>query len=124
MNVHSLPKGRDDDVAHGYAAYDSQGRYDEGRDEDQGIILKNRHGLENIRKDVNLAIKEDMLDQGPHKDHDDDGHDMDQALLAAIAITLIREEIERKSGNDEEAQADEAEAHDSHDADDQALCHR
>ena len=38
-------KRRDDDVAQGYAAYDGQCRYDEGCDEDQGIVLENRHGL-------------------------------------------------------------------------------
>ena len=117
-------KRRDDDVAQGYAAYDGQCRYDEGCDEDQGIVLENRHGLEDIRKDVNLAIEEDMLDQGPHEDHDDDGHDMDQALLAAITIAFVREEIKREGGDDEDTHADEAETHDGHDADDQALRHR
>lgn len=70
-----------------------------------------------------LAIEEDVLDQGPHEDHDDDGGNVDQPLFPLIAIALIREEIEGEGGNDEDAHADEAEAHDGHDADDQALRH-
>ena len=72
---------------------------------------------------MDLAFEEDMLDQGPHEDHDDDGHDMDQALLAAITIAFVREEIKREGGDDEDTHADEAETHDGHDADDQALRH-
>ena len=74
-------KGRQDDVAHGYAADDGQGGYNEGRDEDQGIVLEDRHGLEDVRKDVYLAVEEDVLDQGPHEDHDDDGGNVDQPLF-------------------------------------------
>ena len=83
-------KRRDDDVAQGYAAYDGQCRYDEGCDEDQGIVLENRHGLEDVRKDVDLAIEEDMLDQGKHVFLDLKVHDIPNTVGQSIrALTRL-----------------------------------